>query len=743
VAPPKNNLDKSIDRGLDDFGRFLRRQWFLLILGAVLIWWFIAGPPIGSVTPGMALGLLLQLAFAASFLIIQFAALFIFLARPRVYWIMPGEEGSTFDDYKGNPEVLDAARRIVILVRGVKKFKDMGGEVSRGLLLVGPPGTGKSYLAQCISTEANVPFCYASAASLQQMFMGIDTLIIKNLYRRARRYAREYGGCILFLDEFDAIGASRSTRNGQTMGMGGGMMGMMGRGGSGGLNELLMQMDPPPLTQSWWRVLLRFIGIGGGRRQVQPVLTIGATNLPESLDPALMRPGRFDRKIIVAAPSDAHRGEVIEYYLSKVSHEPVSIPKLVSDMMGYTPVAIKHVINEAVVVAHFAGRQAISYKDIGEARETHEFGMRYPRTLSDLEKRRLAYHEAGHSIAQVKLLPRHRVTRVTIAKRLESGGEAFAAYKPTEEIVTESADEILADIETSLASRASEELFLETRLNGVGGDLAYATQRALHYVAHWGMGDGFFSAMATMAPERMYTDPVLRKEVEELLRKAYTEVRALLDANRAAVIAVAEALVAREELDGDEILTLIAQSEAPDLSAIATAALAAVPPVPALPELMVTGMPMPPGAMAPYPVPPYAMPPAGYPPVQAPPAAVAPVPANVSPAAVAPAYAASNGNGYVTPPVVPVTPPAVQQVPVAQAHMVPIVTPVASATPELGTNGTNDGANGSNGNGHIAQPQPAASSDHLAEPVQQASSPSESVPTQPAQEQRPTNEPQA
>jgi cell division protease FtsH len=707
VAAP-NKLDKSIDRGLDDFGRFLRRQWLLLIVSAVLIWWFIAGPPIGSITPGDALGLLLQLAFAASFLIIQFAALFLFLARPRVYWIMPGEQGTTFDDYKGNPEVLDAARRIVILVRGVKRFKDMGGEVSRGLLLVGPPGTGKSYLAQCISTEADVPFCYASAASLQNMFLGIDVLIIKNLYRKARRFAREYGGCIIFLDEFDAIGASRSSRGGQPM-MGGGIMGMMSRG-SGGLNELLMQMDPPPLSMSWWRVLLRFIGIGGRRHQAQPVLTIGATNLPESLDPALLRPGRFDRKIIVEAPSDAHRGEVIEYYLNKVSHEPMPMQKLVSDMMGYTPVAIKHVINEAVVVAHFSGRQAISYKDIGEARETHEFGMRYPRTLSALEKRRLAYHEAGHSIAQVKLLPRHRVTRVTIAKRLEVGGEAFAAYKPTEEIVTESADEIFADIQTSLASRASEELFLEARLNGVGGDLAHATQRALQYVAHWGMGEGFFSAPATAAPERMYTDPVLRKEVEALLRQAYTEVRALLDKNRAAVIAVAEALIVREELDGDEILTLIAQSEAPDLSSIAAAALAAVPSLPALPlpvpagAPVMAGAPMPPGATPPYPVPSYAMPPAAA--------------GAAMPLATPPAYVPANGNGAAAQQVsAPVTPP-VAQPPAPQAHVVPVVTPgTGSAMPEASANG------------HIPQPEPQTSDGRSAEPA-------------PAQDEWPKNESQ-
>jgi len=162
-------------------------------------------------------------------------------------------------------------------------------------------------------------------------------------------------------------------------------------------------------------------------------------------------------------------------------------------------------------------------------------------------------------------------------KRLDSGGEAFVSYKPREEIVTQSADEIFAEIETLVASRASEELFLQTRLNGVGGDLHRATQLALHYVAHWGMGDGFFSAAATMAPERLYTDPTLRREAEELLRQAYTAVRALLDEHRAAVIAVAEALIEREDLNHDEIIDLIDRAEGETLVAsIAESALASV-----------------------------------------------------------------------------------------------------------------------------------------------------------------------
>src|SRR5436853_5552409 len=258
-----------------------------------------------------------QIAFAVLFIVLQFAALFWFLGRPRLYWVMPGETGINFDDYKGNPEVLEAARRIVLLLQGVKEFKEMGGAPVRGLLLSGDPGTGKSYLAQCMSTEAGVPFAYASAASFRAMFIGMDVLMIKRLYGKARRLAREYGACVVFMDEIDAIGMSRSQRGrgGIGMGMGGGLFGA-GGGGMGGLNELLMQMDPPNIETGWFKKILRTIGLTHSRVQNEPVLTVAATNIPESLDRALLRPGRFDRKIHVAPPTDKDRAEVILYYLN-------------------------------------------------------------------------------------------------------------------------------------------------------------------------------------------------------------------------------------------------------------------------------------------------------------------------------------------------------------------------------------------------------------------------------------------
>src|SRR2546427_11395796 len=166
--------------------------------------------------------------------------------------------------------------------------------------------------------------------------------------------AREYGGCGVFMDEIDAIGASRG---GGGMGLGGGMMGLMGGAGTGGLNQLLMEMDPPNIETGWFKKILRTVGLSHSRVQQEPVLTVGATNIPESLDRALLRPGRFDRKINVAPPTDKYRAEVIEYYLNKVKHDPnIPIAALVARLVEYTPVAIKHVVNEAVILAHFDSR---------------------------------------------------------------------------------------------------------------------------------------------------------------------------------------------------------------------------------------------------------------------------------------------------------------------------------------------------------------------------------------------------
>jgi cell division protease FtsH len=596
-AQQRGDLDRQIDQALDGFLDNMGRRWRLLALFLMLIvvFWIFMWPTRETWGPFVIVGLalLFQILFAIMFMIVQFAALFWFLGRGRTYWVMPGETGIGFADYKGNPEVLEAARRIVVLLRGVKEFKQMGGEHIRGLLLAGPPGTGKSYLAQAISTEAQLPFGYVSAPSMTSMFMGIGNIKVMMLYGKARKLARKHGSCIIFIDEIDAIGMSRGGQQNQGMGM---MGGFFGGGGTGLLNELLMQMDPPPTDQSRKARLMRWLGITRSKAEMPPVLTIAATNLVEVLDPALLRPGRFDRKIRVDKPDATGRREILIYYLGKVKHDPnIDLDRMVNDTMGYTPVAIKYVLNEAAVHAHFDGRDAITYEDFQLARDTHEFGIRQPvKEMSPVSKRRIAYHEAGHTIAQIEYEPitRQRFEKVTLMRygNMGAGVGGFSMTKPTEENLdaAESREEVLADIKISLASRAAEEIFLSTRLNGVGGDFGNATRMAALYLYHWGMEGTIVNPVALFntVANQVVADSGMQERIEALLQQEYAEVKALVERRRDEVIAIAEALIQRDELnsqDVDDILRHVRERVAGPTGTVAAAS-----PEPTLPGAQIS-----------------------------------------------------------------------------------------------------------------------------------------------------------
>lgn len=557
-------IDKVFDRWPSKVWRFVRRALIVLVIG-FLYWKYLAAATYDWVAFGNPVLDLLRFAIsillAISMMIMQFVALFWFLGRGRVYWVKPGETGVSFKDYRGNPEVLEAAQRIVTLLKGVKEFKQMGGEVTRGLLLVGPPGTGKSYLAQAISTEAGVPFGYASAPSFQNMFVGIGPLRVRWLYGKARKLAKEYGACILFIDEIDAIGSARSANMSSGIGMGGGFLGGMGLGI---LNELLLQMDPPPQEVKWWRKLLRNLGLIRKKAELPPVLTIGATNLAEILDAALLRPGRFDRKIAIDLPDAAGRQEIIDYYLGKVKHDPMPIDRMVSDTIGYTPVAIKYVINEAVIHAHFDGRQSMNYWDFTHAREVHEWGLRQPiRSMSDEDRRRIAYHEAGHAYAMLKLYKKERLTKVTIIRHGNALG--LAAPKPIEETYTRTKEEVLATIQVSLASRAAEEVFLGIQMNGVISDLQHATTAAALLIGAWGM-DGSFISYLPMGLQGVFQAMLaggeMKARMDHILNREYHKVKRLIESNREAVRALAEALILRHELTDIDVNEILARVEA-------------------------------------------------------------------------------------------------------------------------------------------------------------------------------------
>jgi cell division protease FtsH len=397
-----------------------------------------------------ALSLLLQLSFAMVFLVIQFVALFWFLGRARMYTIWPGSEGISFDDYRGQPEILEQARQIVKLLRGVRVFEEAGGEPLNGLLLEGPPGTGKTWLAQAISTEAGVPFFFVDASSMQSMFMGIAPIKIMRMYGRARKAAKEYGAAVIFIDEIDAIGSRGGVATGEKenaeergwlknrLPM---MFGGMGMGGTGLLSTLLVEMSGFSLEHGWWARKRRAFYKMFLRRNPPPphkrVLTIGATNRVQALDPALLRPGRFDKKMRIDAPDLEGRRDIIEYYLSKIAHDESIDPLvLASETPFYTPADIKYLLNEALRYALFDGRTYVTIRDIRLAQPEHEMGLRSPiKNLSNEDKYRLAAHEAGHAIAFRLFQPNYRISRITIIRQGGALGHVWA-YPATEEIET-------------------------------------------------------------------------------------------------------------------------------------------------------------------------------------------------------------------------------------------------------------------------------------------------------------------
>ena len=537
----------------------IRQGWwkylvlFLVIFGLLSFFapaWNSSGPG-GVMNEVVKIGI--QLATSAMIAIFFIYIQFFAIARPRTYWLKPYETGITFKDYKGNPQVLEMAREVVMLLKGSKDFTNMGGDVIRGLMLEGDPGVGKSYLAQAIASEAGVPFGYCSSPSLQSPFLAGGMLSIRNLYKKARRLANQYGACILFLDEIDAIGQKRNGGNDQGMSMG--MGGMMGGGGNLLINELLVQLDPPPVDERTTTKFLRWLGIDWRRKKAErpAVLTIAATNLISTLDAALLRPGRFDRKITVDKPDSEGRREVIEYYLDKVNHENIPVDRFIDETMGYSPVQIKYVINEAVVRAHFNGRDVITYHDLVEARDLLEVGLRQPiRGLTREDKRRLAYHETGHAVAQVLLVPWERLVKLTIVRH--GGALGFMQPKQLEEKHVLLKEEIEVDIQVSLASRAAEELFLGSGSTGFSGDLSNASMRAYQLCAQVGLNGHLSSSTALGIPAASY-----QVEIENFLEDQMKRVKQLLSANSELVHALAAELQERDEMLGDEVMEIVNQ----------------------------------------------------------------------------------------------------------------------------------------------------------------------------------------
>src|SRR5881296_3739798 len=518
---------------------------------------------------GQAPGLVVTLLFYAFAMIVQFGALMWFLSRPRTYTVTPDSPqiGLSFENYRGQPDLLDHAKSLVRILQGVQAFQQRGGEMPKGMLLAGAPGTGKTFLAGVMAAEAKLPFIYIDASSLTSMWFGMDALIVVSLFRKARGLARKYaspgtpGACIMFLDELDSIGLSRGgVQGGQQQGMMG-PMGMMGGRGFA-LNTMLNQMDSlgQHVEDRMKYKLLRWLGIVRGPVAPKPVVfVIGATNRPDVLDPALVRPGRLDRRLNVYEPDGEGRRDILRHYLKMKAHDPeIPVELMVADSIGWTPIEIKTVINEALIVAHDAGRDALTYRDWLTARDARVLGIKQPiLSMSQHDKRTIAYHEAGHAIASHYLNKEDRIQKASIIRM----GDAYGVVMPTPKLERHQlhAEEIENDIMVSLGSRAVEEIILKTKTANASSDLRHATDRAMAYVGNFGMG----STLLAFPPNAMGAPPQVLSLADKLLEGLYEETKRLIHEKEYAVHAIAGQLLQRGELIGPELDEIF---EAADLS---------------------------------------------------------------------------------------------------------------------------------------------------------------------------------
>ncbi len=577
AAPRKtiHTAQKTVDHTRFIANKNLRRTFILLgILTLLVIAFGFQALVVQAVTMVASLpALAIQLAFAAAYIVFYFGMMFWFLSRPRKYVTTPDDPqiGLSFNEYRGQPDLLEHARSTVKILRGETAFAAAGGEMPKGMLLAGLPGTGKTFLAGCIAAEAQLPFIYVDASSLRGMFWGMDSLMVMKLFRDARGLARRYappgqrGATILFVDELDSIGLARGGQQGMGIGIGG----MLG-GGSFGLNTMLNQMDSlgDHVEDRLSRKILRWFGLVRGPVKNKPlVFVIGATNRPEVLDQALTRPGRLDRMLNVYPPDGDGRRDIIEHYLGMKKHDPdIDVDFMVSDSVGWTPIMIKTMINEALIIAYDDNRDFLTYKDWLAASDNRTLGLKQPiRAMLEDDRRAIAYHEAGHAVAGHYLQPENRLLKATIIR----SGDALGAVQRSEreERYTRHARQIETDIMVSLGSRAVEEEILETKMAGASSDLVSASRLALTYCANLGMG----SALLVMPPSGSalsYPLPAARM-AEALLEQLMTETKRLVREKEYAVHAVAAALLEHGELIGSELDEVFAAADAANPEAAA------------------------------------------------------------------------------------------------------------------------------------------------------------------------------
>ena len=453
-------------------------------------------------------------------------------ANAKVY--MEKKTGVTFADVAGQDEAKDSLREIVDFLHNPDKYAGIGAKLPKGALLVGPPGTGKTLLAKAVAGEANVPFFSISGSDFVEMFVGVGASRVRDLFKQAQQSAP----CIIFIDEIDAIGKSRDSRYG---------------GGNDEreqtLNQLLAEMD--------------------GFDTSKGLLILAATNRPEVLDKALLRPGRFDRRIIVDKPDLKGRVNILKVHSRNVSmDETVDLDAIGLATSGAVGSDLANMINEAAINAVKNGRKAISQQDLLESVEVVIAGKeKKDRILGEQEKKTVAYHEVGHALVTALIKNSEPVQKITIVPRT-MGALGYVMQVPEEEKYLMSKDELLTRIVTLMGGRAAEEVCFETVTTGASNDMEKATQIARAMITQYGMSDKF-GLMSLESVENRYLDgrPVLNcsdktaaqidEEVKNLLKKCYDQACELIRNNRESLEKIADFLYEKETITGKEFMEIL------------------------------------------------------------------------------------------------------------------------------------------------------------------------------------------
>jgi len=436
------------------------------------------------------------------------------------------EIGVTWNDVIGMDEAKEEALEVVKLITDRASLQRIGGKILRGILMLGPPGCGKTYLAKAIATEAKLPFISMSGSEFVEMFVGVGAGRVRSLFKKAQNLAELEGGCIIFIDEIDAIGAQRS----------------MDRGFGGTtehnttLNQLLVEMD-------------------GLKDKDHNIVLIGATNAPDMyLDQALLRPGRFDRKIIVDKPNLEDRQKLFAYYLKSVKYDPADVKsaRLARITVGQSPADIANIVREAALITVRNQHESISMKEIDEARDRIALGIKRRIKLSDKEKWQTAYHEAGHAITTYLLAPTQDVFKITITPRGPTGGATWTPER--EDTFIKDSNKMYSQIKICLGSYAAEKLKYNATTNGVYGDFSTAMHYAHQMVWNVGMGkSGLLGNWEILDNVSEEIKSKLDADVQDILKTCLEEVISLLKKEEPLLDRLAKELVEKNELNYDEI----------------------------------------------------------------------------------------------------------------------------------------------------------------------------------------------